>query len=131
MMKRRASNSDVPREAPCEGGHATLPRPAPAQLRQAAEIFRAMGDADRLRLLEVLRHGEMCVSEIVAAVGDKFSTISQRLRILRDEGLVERRREGTHLYYRLADQHVLDLIDNALAHAAESGAIPTRQAEKE
>lgn len=131
MMKRKSPRPVQPNEGMCEGGHSTAPRPAPAPLRQAAEIFRAMGDADRLRLLEVLRHGEMCVSEIVAAVGDKFSTISQRLRILRDEGLVERRRDGTHLYYRLTDQHVLDLIDNALAHAAESGAISMRQPRKE
>jgi ArsR family transcriptional regulator len=68
------------------------------------------------------------VTEIVAAVGEKFSTVSQRLRILRTEGLVKRRREGTHLYYRLADRHVAGLIDNALAHAVELQAAPARDA---
>jgi ArsR family transcriptional regulator len=83
-----------------------------------------MGDAPRLRILELLKKGELCVTEIVAAVNDKFSTVSQRLRILRGEGLIARRREGNHLYYALADQHVADLIRNALAHARELDAAP-------
>ncbi|HLW66364.1 MAG TPA: helix-turn-helix domain-containing protein [Gemmataceae bacterium] len=83
-----------------------------------------MGDVERLRLLELLKHGERCVSEIVASVGDKFSTVSQRLRILRDEGLISRRREGQHLYYALAERHVADLIQNALAHAEELRSAP-------
>jgi ArsR family transcriptional regulator len=78
-----------------------------------------MGDAPRLRLLELLAQGEWCVTEIVAAVNEKFSTVSQRLRLLRSEGLVARRREGTHIFYQLADRHVADLIYNAMAHAQE------------
>jgi len=66
-----------------------------------------------------LAGGESCVTEIVQTLGEKFSTVSQRLRLLRGEGLVRRRRDGTHLHYALADQHVMDLIHNALAHAAE------------
>jgi DNA-binding transcriptional ArsR family regulator len=78
-----------------------------------------MGDPARLRILELLAQGEYCVTEIVTTLRDKFSTVSQRLRLLRGEGLVLRRREGTHLYYTLADRHVADLIHNALAHAGE------------
>jgi ArsR family transcriptional regulator len=70
-------------------------------------------------LLELLAGGECCVTEIVQTLGEKFSTVSQRLRLLRSDGLVRRRREGTHIFYALADQHVLDLIQNALAHADE------------
>jgi ArsR family transcriptional regulator len=78
-----------------------------------------MGDAPRLRILELLKKGELCVTEIVAAANEKFSTVSQRLRILRTEGLIVRRRQGNHLIYALADRHVADLIQNALAHALE------------
>ena len=77
----------------------------------------AAGDAPAVPTL--LAHREWCVTELVEALRDKFSTVSQRLRILRTEGLVQRRRDGTHLYYALADRHVADLIDNALAHAQE------------
>jgi ArsR family transcriptional regulator len=98
--------------------HADQPLP-PAALERAAQLFRAMADAPRLRVLDLLKQGEMCVTEIVAAVSEKFSTVSQRLRILRQEGLIVRRREGNHLFYALADRHVADLILNALAHAHE------------
>jgi len=78
-----------------------------------------MGDAPRLRILDLLSHGELCVTEIVEAVNDKLTTVSQRLRVLRGEGLIVRRRDGNHLYYSLADRHVAELVQNALAHAQE------------
>jgi DNA-binding transcriptional ArsR family regulator len=67
----------------------------------------------------MLAQGEWCVTELVQASGEKFSTVSQRLRVLRGEGLVVRRREGKHLFYALADRHVIALLKNALAHARE------------
>ncbi|MBY0461109.1 MAG: metalloregulator ArsR/SmtB family transcription factor, partial [Gemmataceae bacterium] len=94
----------------------------PASLERAAQLFRAMADAPRLRILDLLKNRELCVTEIVAAVGEKFSTVSQRIRILRQEGLIVRRRDGNHLYYALSDRHVADLILNALAHANELNA---------
>jgi DNA-binding transcriptional ArsR family regulator len=90
-----------------------------AALSGAAALFEAMGDEHRLRILELLRQGEWCVTELVDEVEEKFSTVSQRLRVLRSARLVVRRRQGTHLFYALADRHVADLIDNALAHASE------------
>jgi DNA-binding transcriptional ArsR family regulator len=72
-----------------------------------------------LHLLDLLAQGECCVTELVTAVNEKFSTVSQRLRLLRGEGLVRRRREGKHLFYALADRHVAGLLRNALEHAAE------------
>lgn len=88
-------------------------------LARAAAIFRACGDPERLRLLERISHGEYCVTELAAESGEGLSTVSQRLRLLRSEGLVSRRREGKHIYYSLADQHVSDLIASALEHALE------------
>ncbi len=100
-----------------------------ASLERAAQLFRAMADAPRLRILDLLKNRELCVTEIVAAVGEKFSTVSQRIRILRQEGLVVRRRDGNHLYYALSDRHVADLILNALAHANELNAAPAATSE--
>jgi len=100
------------------GGLVHLP-PDPDALERAAGMFRAMGDAPRLRILHLLLRGEVCAGEIVTALGEKFSTVSQRLRVLRSEGLVGRRRDGSHMYYALADDHVKELVANALAHASE------------
>jgi ArsR family transcriptional regulator, lead/cadmium/zinc/bismuth-responsive transcriptional repressor len=90
-------------------------------LERAARIFRAAGDAARLRLLDQLLEGERCVTELADSVGANLSTVSQQLRTLRSEELVLTRREGKHVYYSLADQHVADLITNVLAHAREGG----------
>jgi len=108
----------------------THPAIPPASLERAARLFRAMADAPRLRVLDILKGRELCVTEIVAAVGEKFSTVSQRLRVLRQEGLIARRRDGNHLYYALADRHVADLILNALAHAAELDAAPAQDSQR-
>ena len=89
-----------------------------------------MADAPRLQILDLLKKGELCVTEIVAAVNQKFSTVSQRLRLLRSEGLIVRRRDGNHIYYALADRHVADLILNALAHAHELNAVPPRTSQE-
>lgn len=86
---------------------------------RAAGLFRALGDVERLRLLACLAEQEWCVSELAEAADATMSTISQRLRVLRQEGLVLRRREGKHMYYSVADQHVSELVSNAIAHAAE------------
>ena len=63
------------------------------------------------------------MTELAEAEGESISTISQRLRILRSEHLVVSKRRGKHINYGLADQHVMDLLFNALAHASEAPAI--------
>jgi DNA-binding transcriptional ArsR family regulator len=100
------------------------PRPghpqAPADLLDAAAaLFRAIGEPSRLRLLVELSHGERCVTDVADQLGEPLSAVSHRLRLLRGERLVVRRRDGRHVYYALADHHVGDLITNALAHARE------------
>lgn len=92
---------------------------ADRELQRAAELFRALGDPARLRLLERLFRNERCVTELALELGEGLSTVSQRLKVLRAEGLVSRRREGKHIYYCLADDHVINLLANALAHAME------------
>lgn len=103
--------------------HAHQPRPVPAidaaALEAAAAFFRAAGEVSRLRLLTCLQQGEWCVSELAESLGEGLSTISQRLKVLRSEGLVSRRREGKHILYSLADEHVASLLAAALEHARE------------
>jgi ArsR family transcriptional regulator len=93
---------------------------APRAVRdRAARMLRAAGDVERLALLEHLAAGERCVSELVALTGDAMPTVSQRLKQLRTEGLLASRREGKHVFYALADEHVRTLVHDILQHAAE------------
>ena len=89
----------------------------------AAELFFALGDPARLRLLALLEAGERNVSQIADTLGEEMSTVSQRLKLLRYHGLVTRRRQGKHIFYALADAHVADLIRSGLQHAAEGAVL--------
>jgi ArsR family transcriptional regulator len=82
-------------------------------------MFRALGDPERLRLLVRLAEGEACVSELAEHEGEKITTVSARLKTLYAVRLVKRRREARHVFYALADEHVLPLVRNAIDHAAE------------
>lgn len=119
-MTNREPGSDEPSDcAPDE--HPPLPKPRydQAARERAVRLFKALGDEARLRTLEMLVGRDACVSELAEASGEQISTVSHRLRLLRSEGLVNRRREGRHIYYSLADKHVFELIQNALEHASE------------
>jgi len=112
----------------CDDVHEPVSRPGldASIVEHAATLFRTVGEPARLRLLERLSWGEYCVSELAAGTGDQLSTISERLRVLRAAGLVQRRRQGRHIYYSLADRHVVELIRSALDHASELEGAPAR-----
>jgi DNA-binding transcriptional ArsR family regulator len=83
------------------------------------QTFKALGDVSRLKILWALAHQEMCVCDLAALLGISESAVSHQLRLLRTLRLVKNRREGTILYYRLADDHVSQLIRIALDHIQE------------
>jgi ArsR family transcriptional regulator, lead/cadmium/zinc/bismuth-responsive transcriptional repressor len=89
-------------------------------LAAASEVFRAAGDVGRLRLLDRLAAGRQCVTELAETFALPMPTISQQLRVLLQAGLVVRTRDGKHQYYELADDHIIDLVRVALAHAGET-----------
>ena len=76
-----------------------------------AQLFRALAHPVRLRILDVLAQQEACVCHLTALLGQRQPYVSQQLATLRDAGLVADRREGTLIYYRLADEHLARLID--------------------
>lgn len=72
------------------------------RLDRVDELFRAFSDRTRLRILNVLRDGELCVGDLVAVLGIPQPTASRHLAQLRESGLVETRRQGLWCFYRLA-----------------------------
>lgn len=92
-----------------------------AGLPALAAVFGLLADPGRLRILLVLRSGEANVGELSAHCGLSESATSHALRLLRSHGVVRVRRTGRLAFYSLADQHVQDLLDIALAHASEDG----------
>lgn len=85
-----------------------------AQLQDfKAELFKALSHPTRIRILELLRDGEKGVGQLQLELGAEGSTVSQQLAILRMKNLVETRRAGNFIYYRLRDPQIRDLLDAA------------------
>lgn len=100
-----------------ESGAHPLQQPTPAQVDKAAEAFRMLSDATRLRLMWLLASDEYDVSSLARAIGVARPSVSQHLAKLRLAGLVETRRHGRRVHYRARDAHVRRLISEALFHA--------------
>ncbi|MBB5349004.1 helix-turn-helix transcriptional regulator [Desulfoprunum benzoelyticum] len=89
------------------------------EIADLSQIFKALADPSRLRLLYALTREEMCVCDLSALLEISESAVSHQLRLLRNLQIVANRREGTVLYYRLKDHHVSELIALALEHLRE------------
>jgi DNA-binding transcriptional ArsR family regulator len=82
-------------------------RPASEQLlRRISDRLKGMADPMRLRILHTLQDGEKCVNEILTEVGGSQANVSKHLGVLKRTGLVECRREGVSIYYRIEDPAV-------------------------
>jgi DNA-binding transcriptional ArsR family regulator len=78
-----------------------------------ADFFRVLGHPVRVRLLQLLREGELTVGALQDALELDSSAASQHLTLLRKQGLVESRKEGTSVYYRVKDPRTLELLELA------------------
>jgi DNA-binding transcriptional ArsR family regulator len=76
-----------------------------------AARFRVLGEPVRVQILQILQSGDRNVTELVEAIGSTQPNVSRHLRILQEAGLVDRRQEGTSVYYSIADPTVFDLCD--------------------
>ena len=83
----------------------------------AVEVFRMLADATRLRLLWLMTDGEVGVGDLATALGKPPALVSQHLAKLRMARLVLTRRSGNQVFYRLANDHVRQLVADGLFHA--------------
>lgn len=86
---------------------------------QVSDIFRALGDKTRLRILYALSVETLCVCELSHILGLSVSAISHHLRMLRNLRLVKTTRQGKMVYYSLADDHVIKLLEIGVGHVRE------------
>jgi DNA-binding transcriptional ArsR family regulator len=107
----------------CVGPHQAQGRKAALMSAQTvealADTFRVLGDPTRVRILDALSAGELCVCDIASLVGISESAVSHQLRLLRGMRLVRPRRAGRLVYYAVDDQHILELLGQALTHVEE------------
>jgi len=77
-------------------------RTSSRELLRRAEVFKALGHEDRLRIVEELSDGERCVRDLVEVVGSSWPTVSRHLAVLREAGVVADEKRGLQVFYRIA-----------------------------
>ena len=89
-------------------------------VQEIAATFAVLGDPTRIRILDALSGGELCVCDIATLAGISESAVSHQLRLLRGMRLVRPRRAGRQVFYTLDDQHIVQLLRLAVTHVQES-----------
>jgi ArsR family transcriptional regulator len=84
-----------------------------------AETFKVLGDTTRIRILDAIARSELCVCDIARLLGLSESAVSHQLRLLRGMRIVRPRRAGRMVFYTLADQHIVRLLEQGLEHVEE------------
>jgi DNA-binding transcriptional ArsR family regulator len=128
-----SNHSDKPTSATCECdtrivdaaavARALGSLPAAAARERLTGLFAALGDGTRVRILLALARDELCVCDLAEVAAVSESAVSHQLRLLRDLRLVAWERDGKRAVYRLADDHVRDLLAIGLAHAEEEATL--------
>ena len=86
-------------------------------VQRVSQIFKALGDPTRIRILNLICCEEMSVNDMAEQLGMNQSAVSHQLRLLKTLEIVKFRREGTTLFYSVADDHILHLLHQAIEHA--------------
>src|SRR5947208_11761858 len=89
------------------------------RLSLKAKLFRGLGDSTRLSILELLRAGEKCTSEMVNGTGQSQSNLSNHLSCLLDCGLVQNRREGKNIFYSHRNKKISKILEESDAILSE------------
>ncbi len=84
--------------------------------RTIARFFQALADPTRVRILKALSEGEWCVSDLTEALGMDQPAVSHQLKYLREMNLVGWKKHGRHVYYKLGDAHLRDILFSSIAH---------------
>lgn len=100
--------------------HDSWPRePQGRELENLTQLFKALGDPSRMKVLFQIGSSEACVSEVAARLNMSESAVSHHIHILRMNGLVQKRREGKTVYYGLNDDHVRRIVSQGCEHIME------------
>lgn len=75
------------------------------------DIFKALADPTRLKILECVKDGEKCICEIIPYTGKSQPNVSQHLKILKNAGIVDERKDGTKVMIKISNEEIYNIID--------------------
>ena len=88
-------------------------------LYDLAELFKVFGDSTRIKILYALFEAELCVCDMAQLLGLTQTAVSHQLRVLKNNKLVNFRREGKNIFYSLSDNHVRSILGQGMEHVSE------------
>ena len=89
------------------------------ELIDLSNFFSVLGDFTRIKILNVISKEELCVYDITSLMNITQSAVSHQLKILKEAKLVKARRQGKEIFYSLADEHVITIINQGIEHLGE------------
>lgn len=84
-----------------------------------ADFYKALSDSTRMKIIDVLYEGEMCVCDISALINMTKSATSHQLKYLKDMNLIKSRKQGKEVFYSLADRHIVEVFEISKEHILE------------
>ncbi|MCO8193973.1 MULTISPECIES: metalloregulator ArsR/SmtB family transcription factor [Anaerofustis] len=93
--------------------------PNEEELYNLAELFKVFGDSTRIKILNALLVSEMCVCDIANILNMTQSAVSHQLKNLKQARLIKNRKEGKTVFYSLADEHVMTILNQGIDHIEE------------
>jgi ArsR family transcriptional regulator len=76
-----------------------------------AKVLKILGDSNRLRIIEILRGGELCQCEIIPLIGQSQPTVSRHLGLLEESGVIKSRKDGVKVLYQISDSKILEIFE--------------------
>jgi DNA-binding transcriptional ArsR family regulator len=77
------------------------------------EIFKALADPTRLKILECIKNGEKCICEVIPFTGKSQPNVSQHLKVLKNAGIVDERKDGTRIIIKISNKEIYTIVDKA------------------
>lgn len=90
--------------------------PKDQEVDQVVSFYKVLGDKTRLRILYALKEQEMCAGDIAVLLDMTKSAVSHQLAVMRNMHQIKSRREGKNVFYSLDDEHIVDILEEALVH---------------
>lgn len=105
------------KDEPCEDQIENLKKildkiPSDESFEAKSDMFKAISDPTRLKILYILQDGELCVCEIIMALEKPQSTVSHHLNVLKNAGFIKGRKEGVWIHYKLNNPKIIHIIEN-------------------
>ena len=97
----RVSVDELMKDLPCD-----------ETLEINAILLKSLADETRLKIIYLLKNGELCACEILESIDKAQSTISHHLNIMKKEGVLSARKQGTWVYYKLANEDIIENLEN-------------------